>query len=240
MLLPPRLLVLVSQGREHSVLLSLTDPDPQPSAPEAAVQHLLRAFRLPLAQLSSNSVRASSRRTPSFLSDSQPRDRRGRIGEKPKNIKTSLDDPGPSVRRPPILRRKGGNGDFGHDDYVLVEDDEFGEETPRIRKGGWAGVMQDLYFDEEREREREREFLEALRCFSSLPPPYPLPAFSVIDRTVLGVLISKITRTTGEASAVGDWVTPTKRIRRRNTLWRTRKMSWIGTKPRAWSRGWLA
>ena len=159
-----RLLVLVSQGREHSVLLSLTDPDPQPSAPEAAVQHLLRAVRSPLSQLSGNTARTPSRRTPSFLSDSQPRDRRGRIGEKPKNIKTSLDDPGPTVRRPAMHRRRNANGDFAHDDYVLVEDDEFdGEETPRVRKGGWAGVMEELYFDEEREREREREFLESLR-----------------------------------------------------------------------------
>ena len=46
-----RLLVLVSQGRECSVSLFLTDPD-QRSAPEAAVQHLLRAARLPIAQLS--------------------------------------------------------------------------------------------------------------------------------------------------------------------------------------------
>jgi hypothetical protein len=174
-----RLLVLVSQGREHLVSLSLTDPDPQPSAPEAAVQHLLRAVRLPLTQLSTNSVQTSSRRTPSFLSDSQPRDRRGRIGEKPKNIKTSLGDPGSSARRRPILTRNNGDRDLRHDDYVLVEDEEFdGEETPRIRKGGWAGVMQELYFDEEREREREREFLESLRYF------FFLPAFSMTDGVV--------------------------------------------------------
>ena len=166
-----RLLVLVSQGREHSVLLSLTDPDPQPSAPEAAVQHLLRAVRLPLNQLSHNTIQRSSRRAPSFLSDNQPRDRRGRIGEKPKNIKTSLGDPGSSARRRPVFGRKNANSDLKHDDYVLVEGDEFGgEETPKIRKGGWAEVVQELYFDEEREREREREFLESLRCFS--PPPF--------------------------------------------------------------------
>jgi len=58
---------------------------------------------------------------------------------------------------------------MGHDDYALVEDDEFGgEETPRMRNGGhgkgsWAATVQELYFDEEREREREREFLESLR-----------------------------------------------------------------------------
>lgn len=158
------LLVLVSQGREHSVSLSLTDPDPQPSAPEAAVQHLLRAVRLPLTQLAPNSTQTASRRAPSFLSDNQPRDRRGRIGEKPKNIKTSLADPGSSARRRPILGRRNANAELGHEDYVLVEDDEFGgEETPRMKKGGWAGVVQEIYFDEEREREREREFLESLR-----------------------------------------------------------------------------
>ena len=175
-----RLLVLVSQGRQHSVSLSLTDPDPQPSAPEAAVQHLLRTVRLPLSQLSPNSAQTSSRRTPSFLSDNQPRDRRGRIGEKPKNIKTSGDS-GASAHRRPVLGR---SGDTGHDEYVLVEDDEFGgEETPRIRKGahdkgGWAAAVQELHFDEEREREREREFLESLRCVFLTSAPLFLLAFA--------------------------------------------------------------
>ena len=63
------------------------------------------------------------------------------------------------------------NGDMGHDDYALVEDDE-GEETPRMKRGGrgsggWAAAVHELYFDEEREREREREFLESLRCVRS-------------------------------------------------------------------------
>ena len=63
-----------------------------------------------------------------------------------------------------MLARRNAGGDTGHGDYALVEDEEFeGEETPRIRKGGWAGVVQEIYIDEEREREREREFLEALR-----------------------------------------------------------------------------
>ena len=165
---------MVSQGRQHSVLLSLTDPDPQPSAPEAAVQHLLRTVRLPLNQLSPNSAQHSSRRAPSFLSDSQPRDRRGRIGEKPKNINTS-GDMGASSRRRPVLERTGANGEMGRDDFALVEDDEFdGEETPRMRKGskgGWAASAHVLYFDEEREREREREFLDALRYVLSTSAP---------------------------------------------------------------------
>ena len=169
-----RLLVLVLQGREHSVSLSLTDPNPQPLAPEAAVQHLLRAVRLPFTQLASNPLQVSSCRAPSFLPDSQPRDLHGRIREKPKNIKTSLHDPGSSRRRLLIARRNA-NGDFRHDDYVLVEDNEFGgEETPRVKKGGWAEVVQELYFHEEREREREREFLESLRqIYSDFSMPFP-------------------------------------------------------------------
>jgi len=72
---------------------------------------------------------------------------------------------------------------MGHDDYVLVEDDEFGnEETPRMRKGpeengGWAAAVQELYFEEEREREREREFLESLRC---VPPPSFFPSYPLV------------------------------------------------------------
>lgn len=68
-----------------------------------------------------------------------------------------------------MFERRNANGEMGHDDYVLVEDDEFGgEETPTVRKGWggkgrWGEAGQALYFDEEREREREREFLEALR-----------------------------------------------------------------------------
>lgn len=66
------------------------------------------------------------------------------------------------------MGRRNANGDLRHDDYVLVEDDEFdGEETPKIMKGGWDGVMQGLYVEDQREREREREFLESLR--SSFP-----------------------------------------------------------------------
>ena len=83
-----------------------------------------------------------------------------------------------------MLARRNANGDMGHDDYVLVEDDEFGgEETPTVRKGEhgkgrWAAAAgQDLYFDEERERDREREFLEALRYV------FPLSLFPLmIDR----------------------------------------------------------
>ena len=68
-----------------------------------------------------------------------------------------------------MLGRRNANGEIGHDDHVLIEDDGFGgEETPMMRKGehergGWAAAGQTLYFDEEREREGEREFLESLR-----------------------------------------------------------------------------
>ena len=127
---------MVSQGRERSVSFSLTDPDPQPSAPEAAVQHLLRVVRLPLMHMSPSSAQSSSRRIPSFPSDNQPRDRRGRLGETPKHTKTSLGDPGSYARRRPMLGTRNANGDLGHEASVLVEDDEFGgEETARIKKG---------------------------------------------------------------------------------------------------------
>jgi hypothetical protein len=82
-----------------------------------------------------------------------------------------------------VLGRRNVNGDMGHDDYVLFEDDEFGgEETPTVRKGGgrWAAAGQELYFDEEREREREREFLEALRYV--LPHLYPFSSLSCVRR----------------------------------------------------------
>ena len=51
-----------------------------------------------------------------------------------------------------MLRRRNANGDLGHEASVLAEDDEFGgEETARIKKGAWAGVVQEIYFDKEME-----------------------------------------------------------------------------------------
>ena len=133
-----------------------------------------------------------------------------------------------------MLERRNANDDSGHGDCVLVEDDGFGGgETPGIKKGVWAGAMQEICFDEEREREREGGFLE------SLQQVYFHISFVFLhgSRIPVGVLILKLTRTTREVSVGGVWVTRTRRRRRRNTSWRTRMMSWIGTKRRAWSRG---
>jgi len=83
-----------------------------------------------------------------------------------------------------VFERRNASGEMGHDDYVLVEDDEFGgEETPTVRKGwggkgGWTEAGQALYLDEERERERERQFLEALRYVF---PTSALPLLSLVS-----------------------------------------------------------
>ena len=59
-----------------------------------------------------------------------------------------------------MLRRENADGDLGHDGYVLVEDEEFyGEETPRVTKGGWARVVQGLYF---MKRGREKGVLQVV------------------------------------------------------------------------------
>lgn len=145
------LLVLVSQGRQRPVSLSLTAPDPQPSAGEAAIQHLLRAVHLPLTQLSLNSSPAMSKTTSSFLWGGQPRDRRGRIGQKPGHLKmTSI-----------VAARKGrkGSANFG-----LEDDLNDGGETPTATMpNGAAGAGLTGIDFVDSEREREREFLDSLR-----------------------------------------------------------------------------
>jgi len=111
------LLVLASQTRLRPTQLSLTEPAPQPTAGEVAVTQLLRTIRSPLSSLPTNATlrpfsvasASSHKRTPSFLSGQVPRDRRGRIGQKPG-----------WMRAEKIL----GPGD---DD----PDDDNGEETPR-------------------------------------------------------------------------------------------------------------
>ena len=101
-----RLQVLALQGREPSTPPSLTDPDPRPSAPEAAVQQ-------------------------------------------------------------PVLGREDADGDLGHNDYVLVEDEGFyGKETPRVTKGGWAGVVQGLYSFTKRGREKRSSWSRRSLCVS--------------------------------------------------------------------------
>lgn len=74
------LLVLVSQRSRRPISFSLTPEPQEPTAGEAAVQLLLRAVCVPLAQTGHGARRSSG--APSFLSAGQPRDRRGRIAQK--------------------------------------------------------------------------------------------------------------------------------------------------------------
>ncbi|KAJ6607765.1 HbrB-like-domain-containing protein [Mycena sp. CBHHK59/15] len=119
------LLVLTSQSRHRSPLISLTSAPPQPSASEAAVADLLRVVRSPRPQFDARQAATpiSPARAPSFLSGGLPRDRRGRIAQKQLNlvgIKVTEDGEEPDV---------------------------FGDETPRVAQG--------LNMNAERERERE-------------------------------------------------------------------------------------
>ncbi|KDR75396.1 hypothetical protein GALMADRAFT_249446 [Galerina marginata CBS 339.88] len=131
------LLVLSSQSRHlPAITFSLTTPTPQPTAGEAAIKDLLRLVSHPRPQSDSKNQKFKNypgfqTRTPTFLSGGLPRDRRGRVAHKGKN--------------PPELVGLQTPG---------VEEDLYGEETPRL---GTASYAVDI------EREREREFLEALR-----------------------------------------------------------------------------
>ncbi|KAA1474339.1 HbrB-domain-containing protein [Dentipellis sp. KUC8613] len=138
------LLVLVSQGRSQLTSLSLTEPAPQPTPGEAAVSHLLRIVRsatAPNARLSAGSTptarhaRAHShtQRTPSFLSGTTPRDRRGRIAQRPGPLRMAL---------------------------AVDDEDDDGGETPRLG-GGVFGYEQGR--GARGHWERERELLEALK-----------------------------------------------------------------------------
>ncbi|KAJ7675092.1 HbrB-like-domain-containing protein [Mycena rosella] len=120
------LLVLTSQSRQRPPPISLTSAPPQPSTSEAAIADLLRAVRSPRPQFDAKATATpiSPARAPSFLSGGLPRDRRGRIAQKSNLIGIKVVEDG--------------------------EDDNFGDETPRVAQGLT-------------EREREREFLEALR-----------------------------------------------------------------------------
>ena len=79
-----RLLVLSAQGRQRPVIFSLTAPRPQATPGEEAVTELLRLVRDPHPQFDARYQRTASfaPRTPSFLSEGLPRDRRGRINRK--------------------------------------------------------------------------------------------------------------------------------------------------------------
>lgn len=92
--------MLVSQRTLPSVL-SLTEPTPQPTPGEAAIQHLLRAIRTPLSKDAPTSYHRFSTRAPSFLSAGLPRDRRGRIDMKGSHImvKEEAEDDGGDTPR---------------------------------------------------------------------------------------------------------------------------------------------
>lgn len=101
-----RLLVLVSQGRQPTAT-SLTAPAPSPSQGELAVQHLLKVVR---SDVSGTRVAAQRRgtyatRTLSFISGNLPRDRRGRIAQKPGPL--SLDEPGSDLDDDALTPRLG-------------------------------------------------------------------------------------------------------------------------------------
>lgn len=119
-------------------MLSLTASPPSPSPPEQAVRTLLNAIQAQsphAALLASKTHSSKAGRPPSFLSGGAPRDRRGRVAQKPKPH-----------------RRASATEDGGLDDG---EDD--GGETPRNGFTAVGGPRLDF------DRERDRDFLEALR-----------------------------------------------------------------------------
>ncbi|THH17875.1 hypothetical protein EW146_g3031 [Bondarzewia mesenterica] len=100
------LLVLVSQGRRQITSLSLTEPASQPTPGEAAVTHLLRLVRSPASHLRFNIDLNDPRQASahSFLAGNIPRDRRGRIAQRPGPLQMNVSE----------------------------EDEEDGAETPRL------------------------------------------------------------------------------------------------------------
>ncbi|KAF8891702.1 HbrB-like-domain-containing protein [Infundibulicybe gibba] len=127
------LLVLKSQSGERPSKFSLTSPVPELTSGESAIADLLRVASTPGVPSSHRSPMAPLTRAPSFLSGGLPRDRRGRIAQKVRNLTDLGGMPAPGER----------------DDDGL-----FGDETPR--NGSVSHAV-------DREREREKEFLDALR-----------------------------------------------------------------------------
>ena len=103
-------------GIERSVSLPLTDLDPQPSAPKAAVQRSTLAACHPApANASGTNVLPSNASIP-FGSPTS-----GSGGNRRKS--TSLGDPGSSAWRTLSgLGKENANGELGHDNYVHAED----------------------------------------------------------------------------------------------------------------------
>ncbi|PPQ89541.1 hypothetical protein CVT25_012213 [Psilocybe cyanescens] len=130
------LLVLSSESRHLLVTFSLTTPSPQPTAGEVAITDLLHLVHNPRAysDLRQSKFKASPRsqaRTSTFLSGALPRDRRGRVALKGKNLPdlVGLQSPG-------------------------NDEDLYGDDTPRI---GPSSYIVDI----ERERERDLEALRS-------------------------------------------------------------------------------
>jgi hypothetical protein len=102
----PRLLVLVSQGRQPTAT-SFTAPAPSPSQGELAIQHLLKVVRSDACGTRGSAQRRGTYaiRTLSFISGNVPRDRRGRIAHKPGPL--SLDEAGSDLEDDALTPRLG-------------------------------------------------------------------------------------------------------------------------------------
>src|SRR5258705_10489024 len=110
-----RLLVLSAQSNYLPAKFSLTTPSPQPTAGETAMRDLLRLvnnFRPQTTDLRSSKIKSTLART--FPAGGMPRDRRGRVGSRGRNIPDFV-----------------GAG---------LEDEGFGDDTPRI--GAQSYVLQ--------------------------------------------------------------------------------------------------
>lgn len=104
----PRLLVLVSQGRQPTAT-SLTAPAPSPSQGELAIQHLLKVVRSDACGTRGGSGQRRgpyATRTLSFISGNVPRDRRGRIAHKPGPL-SLLDEAGSDLEDDALTPRLG-------------------------------------------------------------------------------------------------------------------------------------
>lgn len=132
--------MLSAQNTYSPPTLSFSARAPPSTAGETAIKDLLRLVRSPRPQQDARNQKFKqspagfSARTPTFFSGGLPRDRRGRVVPKSKNL---LDTTGPSS-----FSVGGG-------------DDLYGDDTPRM--GMPASYAMDL------EREREREFMEVIR-----------------------------------------------------------------------------
>ena len=128
-----RLLLLVSQERERSVSLPLTDPDPYSSASKAAVQLLLRTVQLPLRQVSPNSEQhPPAERLRSFRISNLGAG--AAVSGRNRRTSTSSGHPGSSAQR--RLPSESGTRMETWDTAITS--------SPRIERGGWAGVVQEI------------------------------------------------------------------------------------------------